>query len=159
MTVAAAFGAVRIVNTHLEYHSAGQREAQIAHLLDLQEDASTSPKAPTARPDEPYEGQTVAASSLMCGDFNFDVTDPQHALIDRSNRPGLNYRDAWTAGRADGQRSPTCGLYDHVQWKDGPDCRDFIFVTEDLTGHVSHIDVNGKTDASDHQPVFIELAD
>lgn len=158
VTVKSAFGAVRIVNTHLEYYSSVQREAQIARLLDLQEDASTSPKGPTARPDEPYESQTVAASSLMCGDFNFDVANPQHAIIDRSDRPGLNYRDAWTARRFDRERSPTCGLYDRVQWTEGPDCRDFIFVTEDLVGRIHHVDVNVSTDASDHQPVFIELA-
>ncbi|MGO4511197.1 hypothetical protein CT676_16070 [Bradyrhizobium sp. MOS001] len=159
VTVQASFRALRIVNTHLEYHSVAQREAQITRLLDLQEDASTGPKAPTRQPDEPYESQTVAASSLMCGDFNFDVTDPQHAMIDRSIRPGLNYRDAWTAGRPGVPRSPTCGLYDHAQWTDGPDCRDFIFVTEDLVDRIRHVDVNGQTDASDHQPVLIELAD
>ena len=159
VTVEAAFGPVRIVNTHLEYHSVAQREAQIMRLLELQEDASTSPKAPTRAPDEPYESQTVAASSLMCGDFNFDVTEPQHAMIDRSSRSGLNYRDAWSVVRGGGQRSPTCGLYDHVQWTAGPDCRDFIFATEDLAGRLSKIDVNGQTDASDHQPVWIELAD
>jgi len=138
---------------------ATQREAQIMRLLDLQQDASTSPKAPTRQPDEAYESQTVAASSLMCGDFNFVDTDPQHALIDRSSRTGLNYRDAWTAGQPDRPRAPTCGLYDHVQWSNGPDCRDFIFVTEDLVGRIRRIEVNGKTDASDHQPVLIELAD
>jgi endonuclease/exonuclease/phosphatase family metal-dependent hydrolase len=159
VTVQASFGAVRIVNTHLEYHSATQRDAQIARLLDLQQDASTSPKAPTRQPDEPYESQTVAGSSLMCGDFNFDVSDPQHATIDRANRPGLNYRDAWTAVHGEGARSPTCGIYDHVQWTEGPDCRDFIFATEDLTGRIRNVEVNGTTDGSDHQPVFIELAD
>jgi endonuclease/exonuclease/phosphatase family metal-dependent hydrolase len=159
VTVQTAFGAIRIVNTHLEYYSVAQREAQIKRLLDLQEDASISPKAPTGGPVEPYESQTVAASSLMCGDFNCDVADPQHAMIDQSNRPGLNYRDAWTASRPDRQRSPTCGLYDHAQWIAGPDCRDFIFVTEDLASRVLGVDVNGKTDASDHQPLFIELAD
>ena len=45
VTVQAAFGPLRIVNTHLEYHSADQREAQIDRLLDLQQEASTSPKA------------------------------------------------------------------------------------------------------------------
>jgi endonuclease/exonuclease/phosphatase family metal-dependent hydrolase len=159
VTVQAAFGAVRIVNTHLEYYSVAQREAQITRLLELQEDASASPKAPTRGPDEPYESQTVAASSLMCGDFNFDVADPQHAMIDRSNRSGLNYRDAWSTVRGDEQRSPTCGLYDHVQWTGGPDCRDFIFATEDLIDRIRRVDVNGITDASDHQPVLIELAD
>ncbi|MEK9278510.1 MULTISPECIES: endonuclease/exonuclease/phosphatase family protein [unclassified Bradyrhizobium] len=159
VTVQAAFGAVRIVNTHLEYHSAGQREAQIGRLLDLQEKSSTSPKVATAEHEEPYGSQTVAASSVMCGDFNFDVSDPQHALIDRSGRRGLNYRDAWTIGRPDRPREPTCGLYDHAQWTEGPDCRDFIFVTEDLADRVRCVGVNGTTDASDHQPVFIDLAD
>lgn len=159
VTVQAAFGAVRIVNTHLEYHSAAQREAQIARLLDLQQDASTSPRTPRRQPDEPYESQTVAPSSLLCGDFNFDVSDRQHAMIERSNRPGLNYRDAWTVVHADAPRAPTCGIYDHVQWTEGPDCRDFIFATEDLAGRIRHVEVNGQTDASDHQPVFIELAD
>ena len=159
VTIQTAFGPVRIVNTHLEYHSVVQRDAQIKRLLDLQEAASTSPRSPKRLPDEPYESQTVAASSLLCGDFNFDVADPQHALIERSSRPGLNYRDAWTAGRPDRPRSPTCGIYDHAQWTDGPDCRDFVFATEDLVRRIAHIEVNGKTDASDHQPVFIELWD
>lgn len=159
VTVQSAFGAIRVVNTHLEYYSVAQREAQIVRLLDLQQDASTSPKKPTRQPDEPYESQTVGASSLMCGDFNFDVSDPQHALINESRRPGLNYRDAWIAGQPDRPRSTTCGIYDHVQWTDGPDCRDFIFATEDLVDRIKRVDVNGVTDASDHQPVLIELAD
>lgn len=159
VTVQAPFGAVRIVNTHLEYHSAAQREAQIRRLLDLQQEASTSSKAPTRQPDEPYESQTVAGASLLCGDFNFDVSDSQHAMIDRANRPGLNYRDAWTASHGERERSPTCGIYDHAQWTEGPDCRDFIFATEDLIGRIRHVEVNLTTDASDHQPVLIELAD
>ena len=56
-------------------------------------------------------------------------------------------------------RAPTCGLYDRAQWADGPDCRDFIFVTEDLAGRVRRIDVDADTAASDHQPVIIEFAD
>jgi endonuclease/exonuclease/phosphatase family metal-dependent hydrolase len=159
VTVQASFGAVRIVNTHLEFHSAGQREAQIARLLDLQEEASMSPKQASCWHDEPYGSQTVAASSLLCGDFNFDVADPQHALIARSGRPGLAYRDAWIADGRDRARAPTCGIYDRAQWADGPDCRDFIFVTEDLTGYVRSIQVNEATDASDHQPIAIELSE
>jgi endonuclease/exonuclease/phosphatase family metal-dependent hydrolase len=159
VTVQAGFGPLRIVNTHLEYHSADQREAQIARLLDLQQEASTSSKASGFQHNEPYGSQTLAASSVLCGDFNFDVTDRQHAVIDRSARPGLNYRDAWGICHPDHPRSPTCGLYDHMQWADGPDCRDFIFTTEDLVGRIRRIEVNGKTDASDHQPILIELAD
>lgn len=159
VTVQAGFGALRIVNTHLEYHSADQREAQIARLLDLQQEASTSPRASASRHSEPYGSQTLPASSILCGDFNFDVTDRQHAAIDRSARPGLNYRDAWGICHPGQPHSPTCGLYDRVQWADGPDCRDFIFTTEDLVSRIRRIDVNSETDASDHQPILIELAD
>ena len=159
VTVQAAFGPLRIVNTHLEYHSASQREAQINRLLELQQDASSSPIASASRHDEPYKSQVLASSSLLCGDFNFDVSDPQHALIQQSARPGLNYRDAWDSCNSGQPRSLTCGLYDHAQWTEGPDCRDFIFTTEDLTGRIRRVEVDGKTDASDHQPVLIELAD
>jgi endonuclease/exonuclease/phosphatase family metal-dependent hydrolase len=49
-------------------------------------------------------------------------------------------------------------VFDRVQWKQGPDCRDFILVTEDLAPRVRRVEVNGQTDASDHQPMMIELA-
>ncbi|WP_249142820.1 hypothetical protein [Bradyrhizobium liaoningense] len=46
VTVEAVFGPVRIVNTHLEYYSVAQREAQIARLLALQD--AQEPPASTA---------------------------------------------------------------------------------------------------------------
>ena len=99
------------------------------------------------------------AASLLCGDFNFDVSDSQHGLIHQSARSGLNYRDAWSICHPNQPRAPTCGLYDHAQWTDGPDCRDFIFTTEDLSGRIRRVEVDGKTTASDHQPILIELDD
>lgn len=159
VTVQAGFGPLRIVNTHLEFHSAAQREAQILRLLDLQEEVSSGAKLERANHGEPYASQTFAVSGLLCGDFNFDVSDEQHALIHQSARSGQNYRDAWTICHPGHARLPTCGLYDRVQWPDGPDCRDFIFATEDLTGRICHVEVNSVTDASDHQPILIELAE
>jgi len=157
VTVQTAFGALRITNTHLEYYSAAQRDAQIGRLLDLQQEASTYRRAADAR--EPYGRQVIAAPGVLCGDFNFDVSDPQHAMLHASSRPGLNYRDAWTIRHPGVPHAPTCGLHDHVQWKNGADCRDFIFVTEDMAGRVRGMEVDGETAASDHQPVLIELAD
>lgn len=156
-TVQAPFGALRVVNTHLEYYSSVQRQAQLARLLDIQQEASTSPKPGRKNHDDPYLSLTVAPSSLLCGDFNFDVSDAQHEYLAAASRPGLNYRDAWTLGDPARKREPTCGVFDHVQWKKGPDCRDFILVTEDLASRVRRIEVNGQTDASDHQPIMIEL--
>jgi endonuclease/exonuclease/phosphatase family metal-dependent hydrolase len=158
VTVRTGFGALRIVNTHLEYHSAAQREAQIVRLLELQEEASTGPKTAGSHA-EPYGAQTLAASSLLCGDFNFDVSDPQHALIHGSKRPGLNYRDAWTICHPGEPHAPTCGLYDRAQWPGGPDCRDFMFVTGDLQGRIRRIEVDGKTYSSDQHPIVIERAE
>lgn len=158
VTVQTAFGPLRIVNTHLEYHSVSQRDAQIGRLLDLQEEASTGAMSARAH-KEPYAAQTFAASSLLCGDFNFDVSDSQHSLIAKADRPGLNYRDAWSIRHSGKPHALTCGLYDHEQWSEGPDCRDFIFVTEDLAERIRRVEVNAVTDASDHQPIVIELAD
>jgi endonuclease/exonuclease/phosphatase family metal-dependent hydrolase len=159
VTVRTAFGPLRVVNTHLEYHSALQRDAQIARLLDLQEEASTSPHPAKAEHPEPYVSQTLAPSSVLCGDFNFDVSDPQHAMLHGAARGGLNYRDAWMIHHPGRPHDLTCGLYDHAQWSDGPDCRDFIFVSEDLAGRVRDVAVDGKTAASDHQPMMLDLAD
>jgi endonuclease/exonuclease/phosphatase family metal-dependent hydrolase len=157
VTVQAAFGPLRVTNTHLEYYSAAQRDAQIGRLLDLQQEASTYRHAADER--EPYGRQVIAASGILCGDFNFDVSDPQHAMLHASTRAGLNYRDAWTICHPAVPHAPTCGLHDRVQWKDGADCRDFIFVTEDIAGRVRRVEVDRETAASDHQPVLIELAD
>jgi endonuclease/exonuclease/phosphatase family metal-dependent hydrolase len=157
VTVQTAFGPLRVTNTHLEYYSAAQRGAQLERLLDLQQEASTYRQAVDER--DPYGRQMIAASGILCGDFNFDVSDPQHATLHASSRPGLNYRDAWTLCYPDRRHEPTCGIHDHAQWKHGPDCRDFIFVSEDLAGRIRHVEVDGKTAASDHQPVLIEIAD
>ena len=159
VTVQAGAGPIRIVNTHLEYYSRPQREAQIARLLDLQEAASRSSKSAASKHVEPYGSQTVAPSSLLCGDFNFDVSDPQYALLQGASRSGLNYRDAWVARYPDRRHQLTCGMHDHVQWKNGPDCRDFVFVSEDLASRVVRVQVDEDTPASDHQPILIEIAD
>jgi endonuclease/exonuclease/phosphatase family metal-dependent hydrolase len=159
VTVMAAFGPVRIVNTHLEFHAAAQRDAQIMRLLDLQEEASANPMNAGAVHAEPYGSQSAVASSILCGDFNFDVSDAQHRLLHGAQRAGQNYRDAWEIGRPGEPRQPTCGVHDRAQWPDGADCRDFVFVTEDIAGRIRRIEVDVTTSASDHQPVLVELAD
>jgi len=158
VTVLTTSGPLRVTNTHLEYHSSEQREAQIARLLDLQQEASVWPVEAEATHRDPYTSQTIAASGILCGDFNFDVSDSLHATIHSSTRPGLNYRDAWAIVRSGGTRPPTCGIHDHVQWSNGPDCRDFIFVTNDLAGRIVRVAVDIETDASDHQPLVVEVA-
>jgi endonuclease/exonuclease/phosphatase family metal-dependent hydrolase len=157
-TVLSAFGPLRVTNTHLEFHCAEQRDAQIGRLLDLQQEASNQPTPAAAVHREPYGSQTTVGSGILCGDFNFEVSDPQHAMLHGSARPGLNYRDAWLIIQPDRPRAPTCGIHDRAQWPNGADCRDFIFVTQDLASRIRRVSVDGDTAASDHQPMLIELS-
>jgi hypothetical protein len=59
VTLQAPFGPLRLVNTHLEYYSVPQREAQLLRLMDLQEEASTSPKL----------GQTIMTIPILACRF------------------------------------------------------------------------------------------
>ena len=87
------------------------------------------------------------------------VTD--RATIDRLNAIALPpaYRDAWQLSHPGKPHAPTIGVHDKLQWPGPPFACDFIFVTEDLARRVEDVVVNGETDASDHQPVLLELRD
>jgi endonuclease/exonuclease/phosphatase family metal-dependent hydrolase len=63
-------------------------------------------------------------------------------------------RDAWRVLHRDRPHDPTCGVHDREQWKDGPNTRDFVFLSDDLAGRLGAIRVDTATDASDHQPVL-----
>src|SRR5258708_33724876 len=115
-TVLSAFGPLRITNTHLEFHCAEQRDAQIGRLIDLQHEASSQPTTAAAIHREPYGSQTTAASGILCGDFNFDVSDAQHAMLHGSSRPGLNYRDAWRPVQPDPPRPPASRTPHNGPW-------------------------------------------
>jgi endonuclease/exonuclease/phosphatase family metal-dependent hydrolase len=65
--------------------------------------------------------------------------------------------DAWTTLHPGIKPPPTAGVYDTVQWKDGPLTCDFVFVTEDLKPRLRRCEIDGATRASDHQPVVLEL--
>src|SRR3954452_3798053 len=67
-TVLTVFGPVRITSTHLEYHCAEQRGAQMDRLLHGQQEASSQPTTAAAIHREPYGSQTTAASGILCGD-------------------------------------------------------------------------------------------
>ena len=49
----------------------------------------------------------------------------------------------------------TAGLYDQ-SWPEAC-CFDFVFVSADLAPRVARVEVESSTQASDHQPVLVEL--
>ncbi len=144
---------LRIVTTHLEYHSKPQRLAQASRLLALQAEAAGNQETPpNAPPAGPYAAIPRPASGVLCGDFNIAIGGD---VYDRLTGGG---GDAWPLVH---QRphDPTCGVFDLIQWPEGAHCRDFFFVSPDLVESVAGLEVNLKTDASDHQPLRLTLAD
>jgi endonuclease/exonuclease/phosphatase family metal-dependent hydrolase len=154
-----AAGQLRVVTTHLEYHSEVQRIAQANYLRGLQAEAEANVAMPGLDPGNGiYALAPRPASALYCGDFNAAPGDAVHALMTAPLTTGTVLRNAWSVFRPEVPHPPTTGVFDRRQWSQGPHCRDYFFVTEDLAGRIADIAVNVETDQSDHQPVILRLA-
>jgi exonuclease III len=64
--------------------------------------------------------------------------------------------DSWTVVHPGEEHPATCGVYELIHWS-APNCRDFMFITPDLTERARRLDIDTKTDASDHQPLRLVL--
>ena len=147
VTVQAPFGPLRVTTTHLEYYSARHREAQIQRLADLHAEA----RVEHAQVDEPgsYESFERARSAIVCGDFNLKPDDPHHRKMLEAG-----FEDAWQVLNPARPRQPTFHLHDDV-----PEyCCDYVFVTPDLVPRLKSLRIDAETQASDHQPVMVEIA-
>ncbi len=159
-TLDTALGPLRVTTTHLEYYSRRQREAQIDRLRELHREAVAHARARRAgtASDGPFEPVPRAAPAILTGDFNFRPDAPEHARLladfDDSTPP---YVDAWELLHPGQPHPPTIGLFDKVQWPGPAFTFDFICVSADLAPRVRDIRVDDRTDASDHQPMLIEL--
>jgi endonuclease/exonuclease/phosphatase family metal-dependent hydrolase len=153
-------GLLRITTTHLEYYSMMQRAAQIMRLRELHAEAVTHARdpGPGKAKDGPFAGARRAAPAILCGDCNFlpDSVSRVQLLqfIDPVTPP---YRDAWDVLQQGTVHAPTVGLYDKKQWPDEPFTFDYFFVSEDLLPRLRAIAVDTVSDASDHQPLMLEL--
>jgi endonuclease/exonuclease/phosphatase family metal-dependent hydrolase len=147
VVVESGFGPLRVMTTHLEYYSAHHREAQIERLKELHLEA----RAPHLRVEEPgsYEPHDRAKSALVCGDFNLKPDDPLHRkMLD------AGFADAWQALNPGRPHSHTFKLHEE---QEKPYCCDYVFVTPDLAPRLRSIRIDSQTQASDHQPVMVEL--
>jgi endonuclease/exonuclease/phosphatase family metal-dependent hydrolase len=158
--VEAPFGPLRIVTTHLEYYSETHRLAQVDAIRALHEEAARRAATPSARADDGlYRAIPQPATGLVCGDFNFEPGWPEYTGLLSPFPEGVPaFLDAWTVRHPGKPHAPTAGVYDAEQWTKGPNCRDFVFLTDDLADRLGRVEVDVKTDASDHQPVLVELA-
>jgi endonuclease/exonuclease/phosphatase family metal-dependent hydrolase len=154
-------GPLRVTTCHLEYYSARQRAAQVERLRELQAEAAghAGDGAFPEKAGGPFETRPRPRSGVLAGDFNFPPEDPVHARMQAPLAHGPAYRDAWRIRHGDAPQPPTVGRYDKVQWPGEPFACDFIFVTEDLASRVEDVVVDGATQASDHQPMLLRLAE
>ena len=152
-------GPLRITTTHLEYHCARQRLAQAARLRELQLEITANQSYAAIAPSSgPYAAIARPARSIICGDFNSAPDDAVYQTLTSSiNGTANNFYDAWRIIHGETMHAPTTGIYDQQQWPEGPHCRDFFFVSGELSDVVNDTWVQEKTDASDHQPVLISL--
>ena len=161
VTVRSSGGPLRVVTTHLEYHSSVQRRAQVARLRELHAEAAEQALHPGLAEDiGPYARIARPPSAVLCGDFNMESDSEEYAaLLAPFEGDVPNLVDAWPALYPGRPHDPTCGVFDHRQWPAGAHCRDFFFVTEGLQSRLRSLRVALRTDASDHQPVVLVLAD
>lgn len=159
VTVETPAGPLRVVTTHLEYHSRAHRLAQVARLRELHAEAAAQEMNPAAAyTDGPYAGFERPATTVVCGDFNMAVDSDEYATVLAPFADGVpRLIDAWTGLYPSRPHDPTCGVFDRVQWPAGPHCRDFFFVSEDLQSRLVSLSVDVETDASDHQPIALTL--
>ena len=75
------------------------------------------------------------------------------APFDDDTTPAL--LDAWTLAHPGEPHALTAGLHDK-SWPEAC-CFDFVFVSADLAPRVARVEVESSTQASDHQPVLVEL--
>jgi endonuclease/exonuclease/phosphatase family metal-dependent hydrolase len=154
--VAAPFGPLRVMTTHLEYSSAKLRDAQVTGIREAHRTASARVKQPPKAYYGPFIPQTRSRSAILTGDFNMKASDPIKARIEAPVPGAESLVDAWHLKHGETPHPPSFCLFD--QRYGAPHCCDFIFVTEDLAPRVTHIHYDIGTKASDHQPVLIELA-
>ena len=150
-------GLVRVMTTHLEFYSRPQRMAQARGLRALHEQLSAHAATPSAPSDDgsPFQTKPHTAQAILCGDFNFEAQEPEYGVLSDPVAPARLW-DAWRVLQGEQPHPPTFRLHDQ-RYGPHPVACDFVFLSGGLEGRVRAMQVDGRTQASDHQPVAIEL--
>ena len=157
--VTADFGPLRIMTTHLEYYSQHQRKIQIDAIRCLHREACTMSKRKLLAEEQggTFEVFPRPAQALLCGDLNFPATAPERLqILAPFNDDTPNFHDAWSILHPGTPHAPTVGIHP-VDFVDRPECFDFVFITDGLVNHLKAHGIDAVTEASDHQPVWVEF--
>lgn len=159
-TLDTPLGLVRVISTHLEYYSPAQRMAQVERLRELHREASAQSliRKNGDGPESPFFPQPRGRTAIIAGDFNFRADSAERARMMALFDDGTpRLLDAWEIARPGEEHEPTVGLFDKAHWPGPPFLSDFVFVSEDLKPYIRTMRVDSVSNASDHQPVLLEL--
>jgi endonuclease/exonuclease/phosphatase family metal-dependent hydrolase len=151
-------GPVRIMTTHLEFYSKPQRMAQARALRELHFEYVGRALAPPEQSSDgsPFQSKVHTANAIVCGDFNLQPHEPEYAQLTKDDASGRLW-DSWRLLRGDAPHQPTFLVHERSHGPESIAC-DFVFVSDGLKDRVRRIAIDGDTQASDHQPVLLELA-
>jgi endonuclease/exonuclease/phosphatase family metal-dependent hydrolase len=159
--VAAPFGEVRVITTHLEYYSQKQRAAQVEALRAIYAEGYAHAVAGSIVDTEggPFHTYLRPAATIITGDFNLEADNPLHARMREpfdDGTPPLD--DAWQRKHPGVPHPGTFRIYEK-EYPGQPEYHcDFIFVGGGLQSRIVDVRVDPKTQAADHQPVILTLA-
>lgn len=152
---------LRVLNTHLEYHSPTQRMAQVDTLRALNSEALGHARNPPARRESSPAFAPVPrpAAGFLCGDFNCEPHSAEIRVLQAEGTdPEAIWCDIQTHLHPEVAHPDTVGLHG-CEWPGRAYCCDFAFATPALLPRIRSIGVDRDTAASDHQPVWVELSD
>jgi endonuclease/exonuclease/phosphatase family metal-dependent hydrolase len=159
--VEAPFGAVRVITTHLEYYGTRKRTAQVEALRAIYAEGSGYARhgGIVDTTGGPFHTRPRPAATIITGDFNLEPDDPLHSrMIEAFDDDTPPLADAWQVAHPGERHAATFKIYEKETPGEPELHCDFIFVSIDLVPRVKTLRVDQKTQASDHQPVLIELA-
>jgi endonuclease/exonuclease/phosphatase family metal-dependent hydrolase len=159
--ISAPFGDVRVITTHLEYYGRLKRSAQVEALRAVYAEGSGHARLGgiVNTSGDPFHTRLRPAATIITGDFNLEPGDPLHARMSApfdDGTPAL--ADAWEIAHRGEAHPATFKIYEKEMPGEPELHCDFIFVSADLRARVRDVRVDRKTQASDHQPVLLELA-
>lgn len=154
-------GPLRVITTHLEWYSKVQRTAQIEALRAIYADGRAHARlgSITDTSGGSFHTYLRPAPTVITGDFNLEPTDPLHARMlapfDADTPPLV---DAWETLHPGVPHPSTFCIYMKMEPGGSELHCDFYFASADLVPRMKSIRVDQQTQASDHQPVILEIA-
>lgn len=157
-SIAAPFGPVRVMTTHLEYFSGQLRASAVEAIRAAHAAAASREATPREAGGGPYAFKPGARSAILTGDFNMKPQDPTRLrLLETFGDETPGFQDTWTARHGEAPHPPSFCIADRRYGE--PHCADYVLATPDLAGRVTDVFYDIETRFSDHQPLLIEFGD